>query len=250
MPVDMPNKGWALVLPECQSANRLLALLSASDWARWCALLEPVDLQQGQTLYASGQPLQHVYFPLGAIVALHGMTQSGSLAEVALVGREGLVGIVSFMGGGSTTSDAVVLSSGRALRMTAQALRHEFEHSNAVMQLMLRYTQTLISQMAQTAVCNRHHTVDQAMSRLLLLSLDCVQSMELSLTHGWIAQILGVRREGVTEAAVRLQRSGLIRYSRGRIHVLDRLGLAQASCECYSAISKEYDRLLPSTWAP
>ncbi|WP_228768101.1 Crp/Fnr family transcriptional regulator [Limnohabitans sp. DM1] len=230
--------------------NQLLALLPAADKARWLPLLKHVELKQGQSLYVSGQALNYVYFPMGSIVALHGMSQSGLMSELALVGREGLVGIVSFLGGGSSTNDAVVLSSGPALRMGALALRHEFESSNAVMYLMLRYTQALISQMAQTALCNQYHSVDQAMSRLLLLGLDCVQSSELSLTQGWIAQILGLRRERVSEAAVRLQRRGLIHYSRGRIVVPDRSALQHVSCECYAAIKKEYERLLPPNWAP
>ncbi len=229
--------------------NQLLALLPEPDKARWRSLLKHVDLKQGQTLFISGHALNHVYFPTGSIVALHGMSQMGLMSEMALVGREGMVGIVSFLGGGSSTSDAVVLSSGSAMRMGAQALRNEFENSTVVMSLMLRYTQALISQMAQTALCTQYHTVDQALSRLLLLSLDCVQSNELKLTQGWIAQILGVRRERVSEAAVRLQASGLIQYSRGHIVVPDRNALARFSCECYSVIKKEYERLLPPTWA-
>ncbi|PUE11880.1 Crp/Fnr family transcriptional regulator [Limnohabitans sp. T6-5] len=224
--------------------------MPAADKARWLPLLKYVYLRQGQSLYISGQALNYVYFPMGSIVALHGMSQSGLMSELALIGREGLVGIVSFLGGGSSTSDAIVLSSGPALRMGAMAMRYEFENSSAVMSLMLRYTQALISQMAQTAVCNQYHTVDQAMSRLLLLSLDCVQSTELNMTQGLIAQVLGVRRERVSEAAVRLQRARLIQYSRGRIVVLDRSGLAHGSCECYGAIKKEYERLLPATWVP
>ncbi|PVE43117.1 hypothetical protein H663_008825 [Limnohabitans planktonicus II-D5] len=230
--------------------NQLLALLPESDKSRWLSLLKYVDLQQGQSLYASGQSLNHVYFPMGSIVALHGVSQSGLMSELALVGREGMVGIVSFLGGGSSTSDAVVLSSGPAFRMGAQALRHEFENSTAVMSLMLRYTQALISQMAQTSLCNQYHSVEQAMSRLLLLSLDCVQSTELNMTQEVMAQILGVRRERVSQVAVRWQRSKWIQYARGHIAVPDRSALERVSCECYKAIKKEYERLLPSDWVP
>lgn len=230
--------------------NQLLALLPETDKSRWLSLLKYVDLQQGQSIYESGQPLNHVYFPMGSIVALHGVSQSGLMSEVALVGREGMVGIVSFLGGESCTSDAVVLTSGPAFRIGAQALRREFENSSAVMPLMLRYTQALISQMAQTALCNQYHSVEQAMSRLLLLSLDCVQSTELNMTQEVIAQILGVRRERVSQVAVRMQRSGLIQYARGHIVVPDRSALEHVSCECYAAIKKEYERLLPPDWVP
>ncbi len=232
-------------LPEVRCQNQLLACLSDADWMQWQHRLMRVPLVCGQSLYAPGGEISHVVFPLTAIVALHGSTASGYLSELALVGREGMVGISSFMGGNSSPSDAVVFSAGEGLRMRAQVLLEAFERSVAVRHLMLRYTQALITQMAQTSVCNRHHTVDQAFSRWLLLSLDRAQGAELNMTHEAIAGMLGVRREGVTGAALKLQRLGLIRYARGRIHVLDREGLMGVTCECYGVIKNEYDRLLP-----
>jgi CRP-like cAMP-binding protein len=183
-------------------------------------------------------------------VSIYHVTESGANAEVALVGNEGVVGVSSFMGGGGTTSHAAVLCAGQALRMPSAAIRRQFEQSSQVQSLMLRYTQALLTQMAHTAVCNRHHSVDQALSRWLLLSLDRVQARELRMTQELIANMLGVRREGVTEAALKLQRAGLIRYSRGRITVLDRHRLEEVGCECYRAIKAEYDRLLPARAGP
>jgi CRP-like cAMP-binding protein len=226
------------------SANRLLAALPAADLERWRVHLEWTEMPLGQVLYESGSTASHVVFPATAIVALLYVTESGASAEIAMVGNEGLVGTSVFMGGGSTPGRAVVQSAGHCFRMKAQALKEEFEHCPEVMRLLLRYTQALISQMAQTAVCNRHHSVNQQLCRWLLFSLDRLPGNELRLTHELIAHMLGVRREGVTESAQKLQRAGLIRYSRGRIQVLDRPGLERLSCECYAVVTKEHDRLL------
>ena len=235
-------------LPAAQS-NRLLAALPDAAWQRWRPLLEPVELPLGEVLYESGGTLSHVYFPTTAIVSLLYVMESGVSAEIAVVGNEGIVGISIFMGGGSTPSRAVVQSAGQGMRLTAQAMKDEFSAAGPVMHLMLRYTQALITQMAQTAVCNRHHSLDQQLCRWLLLSLDRLEGSELAMTQELIANMLGVRREGVTEAALRLQHAGLIRYARGHISVLDRLGLEQRSCECYAVVKKEYDRLLPARTA-
>ena len=235
-------------LPAAQS-NRLLAALPDAAWQRWRPLLEPVELPLGKILYESGGTLSHVYFPTTAIVSLLYVMESGASAEIAVVGNEGIVGISIFMGGGSTPSRAVVQSAGQGMRLTAQAMKDEFSAAGPVMHLMLRYTQALITQMAQTAVCNRHHSLDQQLCRWLLLSLDRLEGSELAMTQELIANMLGVRREGVTEAALRLQHAGLIRYARGHISVLDRLGLEQRSCECYAVVKKEYDRLLPARTA-
>jgi len=227
--------------------NRLLAALPWAEWQRWQPQLEAVELPLGQVLYESGSTLGHVYFPTTAIVSLLYVMQNGESAEIAVVGREGIVGVALFMGGESTPSRAVVQSAGHGFRLKAKAVKLEFETSPAVMHLLLRYTQALITQMAQTAVCNRHHSLDQQLCRWLLLSLDRVSDSELRMTQELIANMLGVRREGVTEAALKLQKAGLIQYSRGRILVLDRSGLEQRSCECYAVVKKEYERLLPTT---
>ena len=226
--------------------NHLLASLPATEWARWEPLLEPVELPLGEILYESGGTMSHVYFPVNAIVSLLYVMEDGASAEIAVVGKEGLVGISLFMGGGSTPSRAVVQSAGRGFRLKASALKEEFSRSGAVMHLLLRYTQALITQMAQTAVCNRHHSLDQQLCRWLLLSLDRLDGRELVMTQELIANMLGVRRGGVTEGAGKLQDAGLIRYARGRITVLDRKGLEQRTCECYAVVKKEYDRLLPA----
>jgi CRP-like cAMP-binding protein len=197
----------------------------------------------GQVLYEPGTVLSHVYFPTTALVSLLYVMEDGGSAEIAVVGNEGLLGISIFMGGGSTPSRAVVQSGGLALRMKASTLKNELERSGPVLRLLLRYTQALITQMAQTAVCNRHHSLDQQLCRWLLLSLDRLPGLELIMTQELIANMLGVRREGVTEAALKLQKSGLIRYSRGRITVLDRATLERRACECYAVVKKEYDRL-------
>ncbi|PTT18582.1 Crp/Fnr family transcriptional regulator [Acidovorax sp. HMWF029] len=215
------------------------------DLQRWLTFLEPVELALGQVLYESGAAMPHVYFPTSAIVSLLYVLEDGASAEIAVVGFEGLVGISIFMGGGSTPSRAVVQSAGSGYRLRAEVIKQEFERSGPVMHLMLRYTQALITQMAQTAVCNRHHSLDQQLCRWLLLSLDRLQSNQLVMTQELIANMLGVRREGVTEAALKLQRAGLISYARGHINVLDRPGLERRTCECYEVVKKEYDRLLP-----
>jgi len=223
----------------------LLAALPEAEWPRWPHLLEPVELPLGHVLYESGIVLTHVYFPTTAIVSLLYLMENGSSAEIAVAGREGLVGVSLFMGGESTTSRAVVLSGGQGYRLPAAVLKEEFGRAGPVLHLLLRYTQALITQMAQTAVCNRHHQLDRQLCRLLLLSLDRLNSNELVMTQELMASMLGVRREGVTEAALKLQEAGLIRYARGRITALDRAGLEARSCECYAVVKKEYDRLLP-----
>lgn len=228
--------------------NELLAALPEAEWQRWLPQLEWVDMPLGQVLYESGTTLDHVYFPTTAIVSLLYVMENGSSAEIAVVGHEGVVGISLFMGGESTPSRAVVQSAGQGFRLKAQAIKDEFKRA-PVLHLLLRYTQALITQMAQTAVCNRHHSLDQQLCRWLLLSLDRLQSNELVMTQELIANMLGVRREGVTEGATKLQNLGLIRYSRGRITVLDRPGLEQRTCECYAVVKKEYDRLLPEKLA-
>jgi len=198
----------------------------------------------GEVLYESGATLSHVYFPTTAIVSLLYVMEDGASAEIAVVGNEGIVGISLFMGGGSTPSRAVVQSAGLGFRLKARVLKDEFNRAGPVLHLLLRYTQALITQMAQTAVCNRHHSLDQQLCRWLLLSLDRLQGDELVMTQELIANMLGVRREGVTESALKLQTAGLIRYARGRITVLDRAGLELRTCECYAVVKKEYDRLL------
>ena len=230
-------------------ANHLLAALPDAEWLRWAPQLEAVELPLGRVLYESGVALTHIYFPTTAIVSLLYVMEDGASAEIAVVGREGLVGVSLFMGGESTPSRAVVQSAGYGFRLRAAALKEEFSNSSPVLHLLLRYTQALITQMAQTAVCNRHHTLDQQLCRWLLLSLDRLDGAELVMTQELIANMLGVRREGVTEAALKLQRAGLISYARGHITALDRAGLEARSCECYAVVKKEYDRLLPDRMA-
>jgi CRP-like cAMP-binding protein len=225
--------------------NHLLASLPPQEWKRWAPHLERVDMPLGQVLYESGATLGYVYFPLTAIVSLLYVMENGASAEIAVVGNEGVVGISLFMGGESTPSRAVVQSAGLGCRFKAPLIKSEFDKSGPVLHLLLRYTQALITQMAQTAVCNRHHSLDQQLCRWLLLSLDRLQGTELVMTQELIANMLGVRREGVTEAALKLQKSGLIKYSRGHITVLDREGLEARTCECYAVVKHEYDRLLP-----
>jgi CRP-like cAMP-binding protein len=225
--------------------NSLLAALPDPEWRRWQPLLEQVEMPLGEVLYESGATLTHVYFPTTSIVSLLYVLEDGSSAEIAVVGNEGIVGISLFMGGGSTPSRAVVQSAGRGLRLKAQMMKDEFNKNGPVLHLLLRYTQALITQMSQTAVCNRHHSLDQQLCRWLLLSMDRLQGDELVMTQELIANMLGVRRGGVTEAALRLQEAGLIRYARGHIVVLDRPGLEKRACECYAVVKHEYDRLLP-----
>jgi CRP-like cAMP-binding protein len=225
--------------------NQLLAALPDEEWQRWMPLLEEVDLPLGQVLYESGDTLGFVYFPTTAIVSLLYVMQNGASAEIAVVGKEGLVGVSLFMGGESTSSRAVVQSAGAGCRLKAKVMKDEFNKAGAVLHLLLRYTQALLTQMAQTAVCNRHHSLDQQLCRWLLLSLDRLAGDELVMTQELIANMLGVRREGVTEGALKLQKAGLITYTRGRITVLNRPGLEQRTCECYAVVKREYDRLLP-----
>ncbi len=229
--------------------NQLLATLPESAWQRWLPNLEPVTLTLGQVLYESGDTLGHVYFPTTAIVSLLYVMENGASAEIAVVGLEGMVGVSLFMGGESTTNRAVVQSAGHGFRLRAQAMKDEFNRAGPVLHLLLRYTQALITQMAQTAVCNRHHSLDQQLCRWLLLSMDRLRGNELVMTQELIANMLGVRREGVTEGALKLQKAGLIRYARGRITVLDRPGLERATCECYAVVKNEYERLLPAQMA-
>ena len=230
-------------------ANHLLAALPDAEWQRWWPQLEPVELPLGLVLCESGMVLSHVYFPTTAIVSLLYVMEDGASAEIAVVGNEGVVGISLFMGGESTPSRAVVQSAGRGVRLKADAMKGEFNRSGPVMHLMLRYTQALITQMSQTSVCNRHHTLDKQLCRWLLLSLDRLQGSDLVMTQELIANMLGVRREGVTEAALKLQSAGLIHYRRGHITVTDREGLEQRTCECYAVVKREYDRLLPNLTA-
>jgi CRP-like cAMP-binding protein len=232
-----------------QRENSLLAALPDPEWRRWEPLLQQVDMPQGQVLYESGATLTHVYFPTTSIVALLYVLDDGASAEIAVVGNEGIVGISLFMGGESTSSSAVVQSAGHGFRLAAQLLKDEFARAGPVRHLLLRYTQALITQMAQTAVCNRYHSLDQQLCRWLLLSLDRLRVNELVVTQQLISNMLGVRREGVNEAAHKLQLAGLISHVRGRIMVLDRAGLEKRTCECYAVVKREYDRLLPEELA-
>ena len=227
--------------------NRLLAALPAAEYGRLHPRLEPVSMPIGDVVYESGSRLDYVYFPTTSIVSLLYVMEDGASAEIAMVGNEGLVGIALFMGGETTPSRAVVQSAGSAYRLPGHAMKEEFVRGGAMQHLLLRYTQALLTQMAQTAVCNRHHSVDQQLCRWLLLSLDRLPANKLIVTQEQIANMLGVRREGVTEAAGKLQSAGLIKYSRGRITVLDRPGLEALVCECYGVVKKEFDRLLPDT---
>ena len=225
--------------------NHLLAALPAAAYERLVPHLEPVALPLGLVVFESGSKLRHLYFPTTGIVSLLYAMEDGASTEIAVIGNEGVVGIALFMGGESTPSRAVVQSAGRGYRLKAAVLKTEFELGGSLQHLLLRYTQALIAQMTQTAVCNRHHSVDQQLCRWLLLSLDRLSSNELTMTQELIANMLGVRREGVTEAAGHLQADGLIQYSRGHITVLDRPKLEKRVCECYAVVKKELDRLLP-----
>ena len=225
--------------------NHLLDALPSSDYERIASHLELVPMALGDVLYESGDRLRYVYFPTTSIISLLYVMEDGASAEIAVVGNEGILGISLFMGGETTPSRAIVQSAGHAFRLKAALLKEEFARYGPTMHLLLRYTQALITQMAQTAVCNRHHSVDQQLCRWLLLSLDRLGANQLAMTQELIANMLGVRREGVTEAAGKLQDAGLIRYGRGRITVLDRPDLEMRSCECYQVVKKEFDRLLP-----
>ncbi|MGB5571720.1 MAG: Crp/Fnr family transcriptional regulator [Sedimenticolaceae bacterium] len=225
--------------------NHLLAALPDEEKARLFPQLELVPMPLGDAVCEPGMPMRHVYFPTTCIVSLLYVMEDGASAEIAVVGNEGIVGISVFMGGETTTSRAVVQSAGHAYRLKGQLLKDAFFRAGPMQLLLLRYTQALLTQMAQTAVCNRHHSVDQQLCRWLLLSLDRLPTNELIMTQELIANMLGVRREGVTESAGNLQRAGLIHYSRGKIIVLDRPGLEARVCECYQVVKKEFDRLLP-----
>ena len=226
--------------------NALLAALPQAEWQRWLPHLELVDVPLGQVLYESGSQMTHAYFPTSAIVSLLYVLEDGASAEIAVVGFEGIVGVSLFMGGETTPSRALVQRAGEVWRLKASVMKDEFNRSGPVLHLLLRYTQALITQMAQTAVCNRHHSLDRQLCRWLLLSLDRLDSNELAMTQELIANMLGVRREGVTQAAGKLHEAGLIEYRRGHIKVLDRKGLEERVCECYSVVKTEYDRLLPA----
>jgi CRP-like cAMP-binding protein len=230
--------------PGTPKQNHILAALPAADYARLLPDLELVPLPLGKAVYESGGKLDYIYFPTDCIVSLLYVMRDGATAEIAVVGHEGLVGIALFMGGESTPSRAVVQSAGTAYRLASNTLKREFEHAGPLQHLLLRYTQALITQMAQTAVCNRHHAIDQQLCRWLLLSLDRLSGDELVMTQELIANMLGVRREGVTDAAGKLQAEGLIHYSRGRIKELDRAKLEKRVCECYAVVKEEFDRLL------
>jgi CRP-like cAMP-binding protein len=237
------NAKLAAKAPHPPSQNLLLAALAAEDYQRLLPHLESVPLPLGWALYESGDRMSHVFFPTAGIVSLLYVMANGASAEIAVTGNEGVVGVSLFMGGESTPSRAIVQSAGHAYRLAAGALQREFERGGDLQHLLLRYTQALITQMAQTAVCNRHHTVEQQLCRWLLLSLDRLTSNEVRMTQELIANMLGVRREGVTEAARRLQEAGLIHYQRGQITVLDRPNLEHRVCECYAVVKRECDRL-------
>jgi CRP-like cAMP-binding protein len=226
--------------------NHILDALSLAERERLFPHLKLVTLPLGMVLYESGDALRHIYFPTNAIVSLLYVLENGSSAEICVVGNDGAIGVALFMGGETTTNRAIVQSGGFAYRLSGRRLKREFERQGETMHLLLRYTQALITQMAQTAVCNRHHTVDQQLARWLLLSLDRLPDNKLNMTQELIANMLGVRREGVTDAAGKLQKLGVITYSRGLITVLNRPQLEQLSCECYSVVKKETDRLLPA----
>ena len=231
--------------PHSPKQNHLIAALPPKDYARLLPDLELIPMPLGWAVYESGGHLSHLYFPTTSIVSLLYVMESGASAEIAITGNEGMVGISLFMGGESTPSRAVVQSGGNGYRLRAASLKREFATGGHLQHLALRYTQALITQMAQTAVCNRHHSVNQQLCRWLLLSLDRMENSELVMTQELIANMLGVRREGVTEAAGKLQKDGVIHYSRGHISVLSRAKLEARVCECYAVVKKEYDRLLP-----
>ena len=224
--------------------NRLLAALPADVQARLFPTLELVPVALGKVLYESGVQPRHVYFPVDSIISLLYVMASGASAEISVIGNEGLLGVAVFMGGRSTPSRAVVQSAGSAYRLAGKSLQDEFNRNGELAVLLLRYTQALVTQMAQTAVCNRHHSIDQQLCRWLLLSLDRLADNKLAMTQELIANMLGVRREGVTDAAGKLQRSGVIEYRRGHITVFDRARLEAMSCECYRVVKTETDRLL------
>jgi CRP-like cAMP-binding protein len=236
--------------PHNPHQNHLLDALPANEFELLLPHLELIEMPLGKVLYESGNELRHVYFPTTSIVSMLYVMEDGASAEIAVVGNEGIIGVALFMGGETMPNRAVVQSGGHAYRLNGQRLKQEFNRSGALQHLLLRYTQALLTQMAQTAVCNRHHSLDQQLCRWLLLSLDRLPSNELIMTQELIANMLGVRREGVTEAAGNVQRAGLIEYNRGRITVLDRPGLEARACECYAVVKREFDRLLPEVIVP
>jgi CRP-like cAMP-binding protein len=236
-----------MLSPPTPQQNHLLAALPAEVQERIVPYLELASMPLGKVLYESGDALRHVYFPTDSIISLLYVMESGASAEISVVGNEGLVGIALFMGGESTTGRAIVQSAGNAYRLLGKRFKDEVARHGELLHLMLRYTQALLTQMAQTAVCNRHHTIDQQLCRWLLLSLDRLAGNQLTMTQELIANMLGVRREGVTEAAGRLHKDGVIEYRRGHITVLDRPRLEALCCECYAVVKKETDRLLPYT---
>jgi CRP-like cAMP-binding protein len=233
-----------MATPHDTTQNHILAALPREEYDRLAPHLELIEMPLGAVLYESGGQLGHVYFPTNSIVSVQFVLVGGASAEIAVVGNEGILGISLFMGGNTTPSRAVIRAAGHAYRLPAHVLQQEFSRAGPLLRLLLRYTQALITQMSQTAVCNRHHSVEQQLCRALLLSLDRLSTDSLAMTQELIASMLGVRREGVTEAAGNLQRAGLIRYSRGRIDVLDRPGLETAVCECYGVVKAEFERLL------
>lgn len=234
----------AMPSPHSPDQNHLLAAMPTAEFERVAPHLELVAMPLGEMLYEPGGQLKHAYFPITAIVSLHYVTESGASAETAGVGNEGVVGIALFTGGNTTPSSAVVQTAGHAYRLEARLLKQEFNRAGLMQGLLLRYTQALITQMMQTAACNRHHSVEQQLCRWLLLTLDRALSRELVMTQELVARMLGVRRESITEAAAKLQLAGFIRYRRGHISVLDRSGLEASACECYAVVKKEMDRLL------
>lgn len=227
------------------TSNRMLAALTDADWQHWQHCLEPVEMKSGQVLYEPNRQPAYAHFPTSAIVALSYVLVDGASAQLALIGDEGVVGTALFMDGGTTTSQGVVLIAGQGFRIRAQVIRAEFERSDAVRHLFLRYTQALMTQMAQTAVCNRHHTIDQQVCGWLLHCLDRLPGREVLVTQAVLGSMLGVRRESVTEVAGRLQRAGLIHCARGHMEVLDRGALERRACECHAVVLREYARLLP-----
>jgi CRP-like cAMP-binding protein len=229
--------------------NNLLAAVSGAEFERICPHLELVQMPLGEMLYEPGGQLLHAYFPTTAIVSLHYVMESGASSETAGVGNEGMVGISLFMGGDTTPSSAVVQIAGHAYRLERRLLQNEFDRAGIMQRLLLRYTQALITQVTQTAACNRHHSIEQRLCRWLLLTLDRVPTRELIMTHELVASMLGVRREGITETAGKLQRAGIIRYRRGHIAVLERSGLESHACECYTVVKRELNRLLPDVRA-
>ncbi len=233
-----------MLIQSTPSQNQLLAALPREELERVLPFLEPVTLALGDMLYEPGQQMRHAYFPLTAIISLHYVTETGASAETAGVGNEGIVGVALFMGGESTSSSAVVQTAGQAYRLEARVLKDEFDRAGQLQKILLRYTQALLTQMSQTAACNRHHSLEQRLCRWLLLTADRSASSDLTMTQELIANMLGVRREGITEAAGNLQRAGLIMNRRGHITVLQRAGLEARSCECYAVVKKEMDRLL------